>query len=291
MELQPCSPVLWTALLGPHLLLQKSAASPRGVFHLCAAVFDSCPSLHLTAIFSWAQLQVPRSGVLLMLCSPGLPDHTQQGTEGALPGCLHHRACAQPDQIPPLPGPRLISQPRYSNFKDLIMISPSSTWHWYNPAPFNGTWLLLAFSVLINNQGKQHQHQVFNHWNLSLVSRALFSTYYSGHCVPLINSALRTDFRGSAAQGAQDVICTVLIKCCLCGCNFYQWYGREIANTWNCIAGLLLVQLHRPWITLHPLYQIPFSAAEKAQTRSLTQQNLLLVSFLLLGQFWGLTSW
>lgn len=202
-----------------------------------------------------------------------------------------HRVCAQPDQTPPMPGPRLISQSSCSNFKDLIMISLSSTWHWYNPVPFNGTWLLLAFPVLINNQGKQHQHQVLNHWNLSLVFRAQFSSYYSDHCVLLINSALRTDFRGSAAQGAQHLNCTALIKCCLCGCNFYQWYGKEIASTWNCMAGLLLVQLQQPWITLHPLYLTPFSAAEKVQTKSQTQQKLLLVSLLLLGHFWGLTPW
>lgn len=215
------------------------------VFSSCVQLSDSCPSLHLTDIFSWAQLQMPHSGVLLMLCSPRPPDHTQQAT--ALPGSQINNYTTEPvpSQTKPLPH-RLISQSRYSNFKDLIMISLSSTWHWYNPAPFNGTWLLLAFSVLINNQGKQHQHQVFNHWNLSLVFRAWFSNYYSVHCVPLINSALRTDFRGSAAQGAQHVICTVLIKYCLCRWNFYQCYGKEIASTWNCMAGLLLVELHQP---------------------------------------------
>lgn len=106
MELQPHSPVLRTTLLGPHLLLQKCAVSPRGVFQLCAAVLDSCPSLHLTAIFSWAQLQVSRSGVLLMLCSPGPPDHTQQATVGALPGCSQinkDTTESMPSQTKPLP--------------------------------------------------------------------------------------------------------------------------------------------------------------------------------------------
>lgn len=115
-----------------------------------------CPSLHLPAVFSWAQLQLPHSGVLLML-DPRTPWPHPTGYSGNSPRLLpskqlHHRARAQSDQTPPKPGPRLISQSRYSNFKDLIRISLSSTWHWYNPAPFNGTWLLLALSVLINNQ-------------------------------------------------------------------------------------------------------------------------------------------
>lgn len=167
-----------------------------------------------------------------MLCSPGPSDHTQEATVGALPGCSQiNNYTTEPvlSQTKPLPclGPDWLPNPGTAT---------SRTWSWSHsarlwssPVPFNGTWLLLAFSVPINNQGEQHQHRVFNHRNLSSVFRAQFSSYYSDHHVPSINSACGTDFRWSAAQGAQDLICTVQIKCCLCGCNFYEWYDKEIA--------------------------------------------------------------
>lgn len=130
MELQPCSPALWATLLGPHLLLQQCAASPRDVFQVCAAVFDIRPSLHLTAIFSWAQPQVPRSGVLLMLCSPGPPGHTQQATVGALPGCSqvnNYTTESVPSQTKPLPclGPDWFPNPHAAT---------SRTWSWSHSA-------------------------------------------------------------------------------------------------------------------------------------------------------------